>query len=256
MTVSFKLHADYHRPCCSIFEHTIEMLTVRKRSCRTVMFLHLSVSLFPGGCIPACTGQGGVYLCQADTSPAQTSLRQTPPGKHPLGRHPPRQSLQQTVHILLECILVTGHNKFVAKVIFLHLFVILFTGGVCLSACWDTIPPGADPPGADTPRTRPSQSRPPQSRHPPPLGPDPLQQIPLGPDSPGADTPPGPDPTSSRNPPPEQTPPWGADTPPPGSRLQHTVYERPVRILLKCILVCFNFWWTHILLRGHSQWRT
>ena len=24
------------------------------------------------------------------------------------------------------------------KVIFLHLFVILFTGGVCLSACWDT----------------------------------------------------------------------------------------------------------------------
>ena len=76
--VSFKLHADYHRPCCSIFEHTTEMFTVRKRSCRTVMFLHLSVSLFPGGCIPACTGQG-----------VSTSARQTPPlRKHLLDRHP------------------------------------------------------------------------------------------------------------------------------------------------------------------------
>ena len=54
----------------------------------------------------------------------------------------------------------TGHNEVVAKVIFLHLSVILFTGGgVCLIACWDTTtppweqtpPPGADPPGADTP---------------------------------------------------------------------------------------------------------
>ena len=55
---------------------------------------------------------------------------------------------------------------------------------------------------------------------------------------------------SSRHPPWEQSPPRaepppGADTPhpgsrppsPPGSRLQHTVYERPVRILLECILV-------------------
>ena len=37
----------------------------------------------------------------------------------------------------------------------LHLSVILFIGwGVCLSACWDTHPSGADtplPPGADTP---------------------------------------------------------------------------------------------------------
>ena len=42
--------------------------------------------------------------------------------------------------------------------------------------------------------------------------------------------------------PPEQTPPLGADTPreqtpPPEGRLQHTVYERLVRILLECILV-------------------
>ena len=53
----------------------------------------------------------------------------------------------------------TGRNEVVAKVIFLHLSVILFTGGgFCLNACWDTSPPDqADPleqtppPGADTP---------------------------------------------------------------------------------------------------------
>ena len=73
-------------------------------------------------------------------------------------------------------------------------------------------PPGADPPGPGTPpweQTPPDQahppgSRPPQTRHTPP----------------GADTPPRP----------------GT---PPGSTLQHTVNERPVRILLECILVNF-----------------
>ena len=46
----------------------------------------------------------------------------------------------------------------------------------------------------------------------------------------------------------KHTPPWEACTPPgsmhpppPGSRLRHTVNERPVRILLECILVCNNF---------------
>ena len=59
------------------------------------------------------------------------------------------------------------------------------------------------------------------------------------------------------DPPWEQTPPPGADppwdqppsprdqTPPPGSRLQHTVNERPVRILLECILVFYCFYWKH-----------
>ena len=51
--------------------------------------------------------------------------------------------------------------------------------------------------------------------YPPPPGP--------GPDPPRADTPPGPDPLDQ--------------TPSPGSRLQRTVNERPVRILLECILV-------------------
>ena len=56
------------------------------------------------------------------------------------------------------------------KVMFLQASVILLTGGVCLSACWDTILP---PPGS-----RPPRSRPPGTRHPlpgsrPPLGADP-----------------------------------------------------------------------------------
>ena len=51
------------------------------------------------------------------------------------------------------------------KVMFSQACVILFTGGgVCLSACWDTTPQGADtPPGADPPEP----TTPPQSRHPP-----------------------------------------------------------------------------------------
>ena len=88
-----------------------------------------------------------------------------------------------------------------AKVIFLHLSVILFTGGFCLNACWDTNPPGQGrppppeqtppppprsrhhhsrrtrqtPPGAYPPRTR-------QTTHPPRSGRPPLDQ---------ADPPPG-----------------------------------------------------------------
>ena len=78
--------------------------------------------------------------------------------------------------------------------------------------------PQADTPlGADTPQPTPHppeqthtppQSRPPGSRHTPPR---------------------------SRYPP-EQTPPQNRHTPP-GSRLRNTVNERPVRILLECILV-------------------
>ena len=44
------------------------------------------------------------------------------------------------------------------KVMFLHLSVILSTGGVCLSACWDTTPPGQTPP--------PTGQTPPLGRHP------------------------------------------------------------------------------------------
>ena len=64
------------------------------------------------------------------------------------------------------CIYLPPANEVWGKVIFLHLFVILFTGGgVCLSACWDT-PPGPPPPGPAT--SPPGTSPPPGSRHPPP----------------------------------------------------------------------------------------
>ena len=83
--------------------------------------------------------------------------------------------------------------------------VCLSTGGegVCLSACWDAIPPQDQ---ADPPRWR------------PPLGPG---RAPL-----------------DGEPPPNGEPPQDGE-PPPGSRPQHTVYERPVRILLECIHVIF-----------------
>ena len=88
----------------------------------------------------------------------------------------------------------TGRNEVVAKVIFLHLSVILFTegGGVCLSACWDTIPlPGSRHPPEQTPPPR--EQTPPRTR--PPLG---------------LSTPPSPPGLSTPNPPPgKQTPAYG-----------------------------------------------
>ena len=114
-----------------------------------------------------------------------------------------------------------------AKVMFLQASVILLTGGVCLSACWDTT--------TTTPRSR----HPPGTRHPP--GPDTPRDQTLPPKE---QTPPGADPPGTR-PPPRADPP-GADTPPGtrppplGSRLWDTVNERPVRILLECILVMFS----------------
>ena len=114
----------------------------------------------------------------------------------------------------------TGRSEVVAKVMFLQVSVCPQGGGVCLGACWD----------ANTP---------PQTRQ-TPLGPG---RAPLGPGRhpPGTSRPPWDqaDPPGTRQAPPgtRQTPP-GPGRPPPGSRLQHTVYyERPVRILLECILV-------------------
>ena len=95
--------------------------------------------------------------------------------------------------------IVTGRNEVVAKVIFLHLFVILFRGGRYLPQCML----GYHIPGVDTPWSRhPPAADTPGSRHPPgadttPPGAD---TPPLGADPPGADTPR------------EQTPPR-ADTP-------------------------------------------
>ena len=82
-------------------------------------------------------------------------------------------------------------------------------GGVLPQCMLGYHPPGADPPGPGTP--------PPPGTRPPP-GPG----RPLPPPGPG------------RHPP-------GPGRHPPGSRLQNTVYERPVRILLECILVCLFY---------------
>ena len=86
------------------------------------------------------------------------------------------------------CMVFSGRNEVVAKVMFLHVCVILFTGGGLR----------ADPPWQGEP----------------PLGPG--------------------------RPPSRENPPWDqADTTTPrqGDPPQHTVNERPVRILLECILV-------------------
>ena len=118
------------------------------------------------------------------------------------------------------CNIFTGRNEVVAKVIFLHLSVILFTWGMSASV------------HAGIPHTHTWEQTPPQSGHPreqpPPRAATPPEQTPPGADLPLEQTPPPP----NRHPP-------GADTPP-GSRLRHTVNERPVRILLECILVYYK----------------
>ena len=106
-----------------------------------------------------------------------------------------------------------------AKVMFLQASVILLTGGgVCLSACWDT-----------TPWEQTS----------------PWEQTPLGPNPPEQTSPP------EQTPPPRSNPPWSR--PPPGSRLRDTVNERPVRILLECILVRISVTVTFIPCPEHQH---
>ena len=110
------------------------------RSCDKVMFLHLSVILSTGGCLPQCMLG---YKPRAYTPPGQTPLTllgrhplpswaDTPSlGRHhpradnpwadtPLGSHPPGQTWcymvnKQAVHFLLECILVNVTNSYVEK---------------------------------------------------------------------------------------------------------------------------------------------
>ena len=106
----------------------------------------------------------------------------------------------------------------VAKAMFLHLSVILFTrGGVCLSACLDTTPPGAGTPRQQTTPPEPGTS---------------LDQ---------AYSPPEQIPPRTRHPP-DQAPP-GTDTPldQASPREQRRLLLRTVRIPLECILVMFLF---------------
>ena len=73
-------------------------------SCGKVMFLHLSVILSTWGCLPQCMLG---YIPSGRHPPGRHPPGQTPPTWQtpPLGRHPLR-SLQRTVRIPLECILV------------------------------------------------------------------------------------------------------------------------------------------------------
>ena len=88
---------------------------------------------------------------------------------------------------------------------FLHVSVILYTGGLRR-----TPPAGRTPPGRENP-SPPNQGEPP---HPPIPG-------------------------TRQTPPRDQADPPGRENPP-RRRLQHTVNERPVRILLECILVLLH----------------
>ena len=63
------------------------------------------------------------------------------------------------------CIYLPPANEVWGKVVFLHLFVILFTGGG-LPQCILGYPPGTRPPREQTPPRE--QPHPPRSRHPPP----------------------------------------------------------------------------------------
>ena len=93
-------------------------------------------------------------------------------------------------------------------------------GGGCLPQCMLGYTPPS--PGADPPESRPNlpgAEPPPGSGRPPPPGP-------------------GRPPSRTRQTPPGADPPRTRQTPLGPGRLQHTVNERPVRILLECILVC------------------
>ena len=81
----------------------------------------------------------------------------------------------KTHHFQNVLIFLQPANEVWGKIIFLHLFVILFTGGFCLSACSDTNPPPPTltrhPSGTRPPRTRHSpEPGTPRTRHPPRTG--------------------------------------------------------------------------------------
>ena len=127
-----------------------------QHSCGKVMFLHLSMILFTWGYqadIPLGRQPPpppGRHPSRVDTPSAQTSPGQT----HPL--------LQQTVHILLECIYLLAPTKLGQGNIFTNVCQEFYPrGGVYLSACWDTGPPGPGTPAQD-------QVHPPKTRYTPP----------------------------------------------------------------------------------------
>ena len=154
--------------------------------------------------ITACL-QGGLGVTVVASELPKNGTAQSPLYSHFFGRLSPFLMSKHLVTYPIKAHFITGRNEVLAKVMFLQVCVILFTGRDVWSGPGGVRHP---PPGR----------HPHQVRHPP------------GQTPPRADTPPG------QIPPPGQTPP-----PPRSSRLRNTVNDRPVRILLECILVCNSF---------------
>ena len=105
------------------FKSSYTIFTVRKQSCRKVMFLHLSVShSVHGGCITACTGQ--TPLLDRHTL---------------LGRHPPPRPVHAGIHTPLPNACWDTHTPAQCM-----LWYILLP-----NACWDTHTPGIHPSSQD-----------------------------------------------------------------------------------------------------------
>ena len=80
-----------------------------QRSCGKVMFLHLCVMLFTGGCLPQHTPQAtshmtrGVYVWAVSVQGVSVQgvyVKETPPH----GQRPPSYGNERALRILLECI--------------------------------------------------------------------------------------------------------------------------------------------------------
>ena len=115
------------------------------------------------GTYPLLLTSGGhhwrpVQTCTPEELPPhQSDIYWRPPKHVPIGK--------RAACILLECFLVVYYHpqRSWGKVMFLHLSIILLTGRVCLSACWDTPPSWAD----TAPRQTPPWAHTPLGRHPP-----------------------------------------------------------------------------------------
>ena len=113
-------------------------------------------NLFSLVCPSFCPGAGESHV--TITHDALDLTIQGPPPPTDLTGQGPSRHVHKLVHyeahtvckwavsILLECFLVTVRNSSCGKVMFLHLSVILFTGGgVWADTPWADIPPGQTP---------------------------------------------------------------------------------------------------------------
>ena len=108
--------------------------------------------------------------------------------------------------------------------------------GYVFTRVCDSVHRGGGSPGRENPPQL--EDHPPGTRHTPTPNPPGPGRTPPGP---GTPQPPGTrqNPPGTRQTPLAGRPPPGTRQTPPGSRIQNTVYERPVHILLECILVFF-----------------